>query len=59
MLTTFTNGGTYHYTVIALEFINAGQFGLALVASTTLLIGGLENFKVVVIDVVTVKYIGD
>ena len=59
MLDTFIIGGTYHYAVGALEFINAGQFGLALVARTILLVGGLENFKVVVIHVVAVKYIGD
>ena len=27
MLTTFTNGGTYHYTVIALEFHKCAPCG--------------------------------
>lgn len=59
LLATFTNAGTYHYAIIAHNFVNAGRFGLALVAGTTFLVGGLEDFKVVVGNVVPVKDIGD
>ena len=57
-LTTFTNTGTYLYAVNARDFVNAGGFGLALVAGTTLLVDGLEDLIVVVINVVAVKDIG-
>ena len=59
MLTTFTHVGTYHYAVIARKFVNARRSGLALVAGTTFLVGGLEDFKVVVINIVAVKDISD
>ena len=52
LLTTFTNAGTHHYAVIAHKFVNAGRFGF-------LLGGGLGDSKVIVINVVTVKDIGD
>jgi hypothetical protein len=55
----FTNAGTYHYAVIARKVVNVGGFGLALVTRTTLLVGGIENVKVVVINVVAAQYIGD
>ena len=57
LLTTFTNAGTYHHAIITLKFVNAGRFGSALVP--TLLVGGLRDFKVVVINVLAVKDIGE
>ena len=59
LLTTFTHAGTYHYAVIARNFVNTDRFGLALVAGTTFLVDGLEDSKVVVINIVAVKDISD
>ena len=59
MLTTFAHEGTYHYAIIARNFVNAGRFGLALVARNIFLVGGLEDCKVVVINVIAVKDISD
>ena len=53
------NSGTYHYAVLAREFVNAGGVGLALVGRTTLLVGMVENVKVITISVIPGKNIGD
>jgi hypothetical protein len=49
----------YHYAVFAPELINAGRVGLTLIIRTTLLVGVVENFEVVVINVFPDKGIGD
>ena len=50
---------TYYYAVFALELIKAGRVGLALIIRTTLLVGVVEDFGLVVINVFAVKNIGD
>lgn len=47
---------TYHYTVVAREFVKAGRVGLALVARTVLLVA---EIKVVAINIVAEKDIGE
>ena len=59
LLTTVTNTSTHHYAVLARKFVKAGRFGLALVAGTTTLVGGIEVFKLVMINVVASKDIGE
>jgi len=59
LLTTFKITGTYHYAVLAREFVKPGRVGLALAVSTTLLVGVVEGVEVVVIDAVAMKGIGD
>ena len=51
--------GTYYYAVFALELIKAGRVGLALIISTTLLVGVIEDIDLVVINVFADKNIGD
>ena len=55
----FTSVGAYHYAVFALKFVNAGGVRLALVARTLLLVGVVENGKVIIISVISGKDIGD
>jgi hypothetical protein len=50
---------TYHYAILARQFVKAGRVGLALVVRTTSLVGTVENVEVVVINVVASKDIGD
>jgi len=59
LLTTFRHARTYHYTVLAREFVKVDRVGLALVVRTMLLVGVVEGVKVVVVDVIAVKDIGD
>ena len=59
ILTMFINVGAYHYAVLALKFVNAGRVRLALVARTALLVGTVENVKVIIISVIAGKNIGD
>jgi len=59
ILTTFTNASTYHYIILALEFVQAGRVGPTLVARTTLLVGMIEVVEVVVINIVPGEDIGD
>jgi len=59
ILTTFTNASTYHYAVLAREFVKADRVGLALVARTTLLVGVVKGIEVIVIGVIAVKDIGE
>ncbi len=56
---TFKSTGTYHYTIVARKFIQAGRVGLTLVVRTTLFIGTVEDTEVVVIGVIAGKDIGD
>ena len=51
--------GTYHHAILARKFIKSGRVGLAVVISTPLLVAIVEKVKVVVIDVVAGKDIGD
>ena len=53
------NAGTYHYSVAACKFVNAGQVGLALVVRAPLLVAVVEYVEVVVINVVPSKNICD
>ena len=46
---------TYYYAIPARKFVKARQVGLALVVRTTLLIGTVENVKIVIINVVAGK----
>ena len=59
LLTAFRHAGTYHYAVLAREFVKLGRVGLALAVRTTLLVGVVEGVEVVVIDAVAMKGIGD
>ena len=54
-----TNGGAYHHAVLAREFVKAGGVGLALVGRTALLVGMVENAKVIMSSVISAKNIGD
>ena len=51
--------GTYHYAVIAREFIKAGKVSLTLATGTTFLVAEVEDFKAVVISIVADKDIGE
>ena len=53
------DAGTYHDAVLAREFIHAGGVGLALAGRTTLLVGMVENAKVITSSVISSKNIGD
>ena len=50
--------GTYHYAVVASDFVKAGRVGLSLAAGTTLLVVVVEDFKAVAINSVSDKDIG-
>jgi len=58
-LTTFTNASTYVTTPFFLISSYGCQVSLALVVGTTLVIGMVENAKVVVISVVADKDVSD
>ena len=58
-LTMFTNVDAYHYAVLACKFVNVGGVRLALVARTALLVGTVENVKVIIISVIAGKDIGN
>ena len=58
-ITMLTNSGAYHHAVLAREFVKAGGVGLALVGGTTLLVGMVENVKVIMSSVIHGKNIGD
>ena len=53
-LTMFTNVGAYHYAVLAFKFVYVGGVRLAL-ARAALLVGTVENVKVVIITVIAGK----
>ena len=51
--------GTYHYAIFAREYVKAGRIGLTLVDGTFLLVDAVEDFKVVAINIVADKDIGE
>ena len=51
--------GTYHYAIFAGEFVKAGGVGLTLVDRSILLIAAVEDSKVVVINIIADKDIGE
>jgi len=55
----FANAGTYHHSVHACNFVKSGRVRLALVVGTTSFVGVVEDVKVVVINVIACKDIGD
>ena len=55
---TSTNAGTYHYTILAAKFVQAGRVGLALVVRTSSLIGVVEDAEVVMTNSVAGEDIG-
>ena len=59
ILITFIYSYTYHYAILARKFVKSGGVGLALAVGTTSLVGIVENVKVVVVNVVASKDIGD
>ena len=58
-LTTSTNTGAYHDTVLARKFIKTRRVGLTLTNSTTSLVCMFEDVEVVVINVVADEDIGN
>ena len=59
ILTTLINASNHHYATLACELVKAGCVGLALVVRATLLVGVVKDVEVVVINIVTLKNIGD
>ena len=59
VLTTFRYAGTYHYAVVAREFVKTSRVGLGLITQITLLVGAVEDSEVVVINFLSGNYIGD
>ena len=57
--TTSKNAGTHYNAVFTREFVNACFLGLALVARSTMLVGVVEDVKVVAINAFVKKGIGD
>jgi len=53
------NIDAYHYAVFAPELINMGGVGLTLITRTTLFVGVVEDFEIVVINALAGKGIGD
>jgi hypothetical protein len=51
--------GTYYYAVFASDFVKGGRVGLTLVVETTLLVVAVEDVKVVLINIVAQKDIGE
>ena len=49
---------TYFHAILARKFVKARRAGLALVVRTALLVGTVENVKVVMTNVVASKDIG-
>ena len=58
-LVMLTMASTYHYTVLACTFINASRVGRSLISRSTLLVGGVKDIEIVVVNVVAGKDIGD
>ena len=58
-LTTLRNIGTYHHAVVAPKFVQANRNGPRLITQTTALVGAVEGFEVVVINILAGKDIGD
>ena len=55
VLATFINVGTYHYAVVARQFVKASRIGLGVTIQTTVLVGEVEDFEVVVINTLAGK----
>ena len=53
------NVGTYHCAVVARKFVKASRISLRVTIQTTVLVGVVEDFEVVVIDILASKDIGD
>ena len=58
-LTTLRNVGTYHNAVVARKFVKASRNGLRVIIQTIVLVGAVEDFEVVVINIIAGKDIGD
>jgi len=58
-LATSKNVGTYHYAVVAGKFVKASRNGPRLFTQTTVLVGAVEDFEVVVVNIFAGKDIGD
>jgi len=59
ILITFRIVGTYHYIALARKFVKAGRVGLTLIIRAGLLVGAVEDFKVIVVYFFAVENIGD
>lgn len=53
------NAGTYHYPILAGQFVKVGCSCLALVGGTTLFVGMVEDIEIIVTDVIAGNDIGD
>jgi hypothetical protein len=53
------NTGTYHKAICACKFVQAGRTGLTLMARTILLVSVVDDVKIIVINIVAEKDIGD
>ena len=49
----------YHYAILAPKLIDADEVGLTLILRTTLLVGVVEDFEVVVINILADTGIGN
>ena len=58
-ITVPINSGTYHYAVLARKFINAGGVSLVLVGRTTLLVGMVDDVKLITSSVISGNNIGN
>ncbi len=58
-LTTSKNVGTYLYAVVAGKFVKASRNGPRLFTQTIMLVGAVEDFEVVVVNILAGKNIGD
>jgi len=45
------NAGAYHYSALARKLVKVDRVGLTLIARAVLLVGGIEDVEVVVINV--------
>ena len=59
VLTTLLDVGTYHYAVVAREFVKAGRVSLRAITQIILLVGAVEDVEVVVINSLSGKDIGE
>ena len=58
-LSLFIRSGTYHYTVVACQFVEAVRVGLALVVTIILLIAAVEGAEVVFMNFIASQDISD
>ena len=59
VLTTCINVGTYQYAVVARQVVKASRLGLRPTIQTSVLVGVVEDFEVVVINILAGKDISD